>query len=167
MSIETLISHVSSHALGLRAIRTLFNEPYNLNTPKAIKSAGKDGVWNALDKARTQHKGKTAEEIILCAENLEEHLANDGNDVDLQKLRSEAGQDAEKEKAALKTHIKGLAKTGINIFARRIQTKWTEFYPFIDGKCDFSLFISLCKQLDHLIHQAKSLLEPTTTHSLT
>lgn len=34
----------------------------------------------------------------------------------------------------LKKNIKGLAKTGIDIFARRIQGQWMEWYPFADER---------------------------------
>ena len=95
--------------------------------------------------------GKTAEELVLFAETLGEHLGNDANDVDLQKLRHEAGQDVDKERAALKAHIKGLAKTGIDIFTRRIQTRWEEFYPFADGKfAPHSIFVLLLLITGHL-----------------
>ena len=34
----------------------------------------------------------------------------------------------------LKTHVKGLGKTGLNIFARRIQALWPNPYPFADQR---------------------------------
>ena len=34
----------------------------------------------------------------------------------------------------LKTHVKGLGKTGLDIFARRIQGLWPECYPFADQR---------------------------------
>ena len=146
-----LTGRIFSHALGLRSIRTLFNEPYSLNTPKAMKTAGKDGIWNALDKARTQHKGKTAEELSLFANTLGQHLGEDENDVNLQKLRDEAGRDAEKERAALKLHVKGLAKTGIDIFTRRIQSQWDELCPFADGMCKVPFILSYHRVYSRLL----------------
>lgn len=34
----------------------------------------------------------------------------------------------------LKTHIKGLGKTGLDIFFRRVQALWPEAYPFADQR---------------------------------
>lgn len=34
----------------------------------------------------------------------------------------------------LKSHVKGLGKTGLDIFARRIQAQWPNPYPFADQK---------------------------------
>lgn len=34
----------------------------------------------------------------------------------------------------LKAHIKGLGKTGLDIFARRIQAVWPNHYPFADQR---------------------------------
>ena len=69
-----ILSRPIGHMLGLRSIRTLFNDPHQLNTPKAIKSAGKDGCRVALDEARTQHRQKTADELVLLADAVTEHL---------------------------------------------------------------------------------------------
>lgn len=34
----------------------------------------------------------------------------------------------------LKKHVKGLGKTGLDIFARRIQAAWPDPYPFADQR---------------------------------
>ena len=62
-----ILSRPISHMLGVRSIRTIFNEPHNLNTPQAIRAQGQDGCRAALDDARTQHRQKTAEELVLLA----------------------------------------------------------------------------------------------------
>lgn len=70
-----ILSRPISHALGLRSIRTLFNDPYNYTIPKRIRDAGFDPVRKALDEARTQHRQKTAEELIILADAVVDHLA--------------------------------------------------------------------------------------------
>lgn len=62
-----ILSRPIGHMLGVRSIRTIFNEPHNLNTPQAIRAKGKDGCRAVLDEARTQHRQKTAEELVLLA----------------------------------------------------------------------------------------------------
>ena len=62
-----ILSRPIGHMLGVRSIRTIFNEPHNLNTPQAIRAKGRDGCRAALDEARTQHRQKTAEELVLLA----------------------------------------------------------------------------------------------------
>ena len=129
-----ILSRPIGHALGLRSIRTLFNEPHNLTTPSAIKRAGKEGCRVILDEARTQHRQKTAEELHLLSEAVEKHLGETKDDVDLLALRDASGKDVDQEREMLKKHVKGLAKTGIDIFARRIQAVWPEWYPFLDDR---------------------------------
>ena len=129
-----ILSRPIGHMLGLRSIRTIFNDPHNLNTPTAIKAAGYDGCRAALDQARTQHRQKTAEELVLLAEAVEEHLGKDGDDVMLQKLQDECHRDSKHIRAEIQKHVKGLAKTGLDIFARRIQGAWDGFFPFTDDK---------------------------------
>ncbi|KAI4173035.1 MAG: hypothetical protein LQ343_003145 [Gyalolechia ehrenbergii] len=118
-----ILSRPISHALGLRSIRTLFNDPHNFNTPKKIRGAGFEPVIKALNEARTQHRQKTAEELIILADAVVDHLGDGEEDVSL-----------ENEKAMLKTHVKGLGKTGLDIFARRIQALWPNLYPFADQR---------------------------------
>ncbi|KAL8763553.1 MAG: hypothetical protein Q9184_000679 [Pyrenodesmia sp. 2 TL-2023] len=140
-----ILSRPISHALGLRSIRTLFNEPYEFTTPKKIRSAGFDGVRKALDEARTQHRQKTAQELVLLADAVVEHLGDGEDDVSLDRVRRECDDEWDKvpircdlvndnEKAMLKKHVKGLGKTGLDIFARRIQAAWPNIYPFADQR---------------------------------
>ncbi|KAL8943759.1 MAG: hypothetical protein Q9216_000865 [Gyalolechia sp. 2 TL-2023] len=129
-----ILSRPISHALGLRSIRTLFNDPHNFTTPKKIRSAGFEPVIKALNEARTQHRQKTAEELIILADAVVDHLGDGEEDVSLEKVRRECGHDWEKEKTMLKTHVKGLGKTGLDIFARRVQASWPNLYPFADQR---------------------------------
>ena len=62
-----ILSRPIGHMLGVRSIRTIFNEPHKLNTPRAIRAIGIDGCRAALDEARTQHRQKTAEQLVLLA----------------------------------------------------------------------------------------------------
>lgn len=88
-----ILSRPISHALGLRSIRTLFNEPHNFTTPKKIREAGFEPVRKALDEARTQHRQKTAEELVLLADAVAEHLGDGEEDVALERVRRECGYD--------------------------------------------------------------------------
>ena len=120
--------------LGLRSIRTIFNAPYEFTTPKKIREAGNDGCREALDKARTQHRQKTAEELALLADAVVNSLGHGDEDVSLERVRKESGHDHEREREMLRKNVKGLGKTGLEIFGRRIQGVWPEFYPFIDQR---------------------------------
>lgn len=91
-----ILSRPISHALGLRSIRTLFNDPHNLTSPKKIRDAGFESVRKALDEARTQHRQKTAEELVLLADAVVEHLGDGEDDVSLERVRGECGHDWEK-----------------------------------------------------------------------
>lgn len=120
--------------LGQRSIRTLFNPPHDLTTLAAIRKAGYDGVRAALDEARTQHRQKTAEQLVALADFVVGGESMDGKDTSLEAVREAAGHDAEKERELLQSGIKGLAKTGLDIFGRRIQGHWAEWYPFGDER---------------------------------
>ncbi|KAL8703430.1 MAG: hypothetical protein Q9201_003401 [Fulgogasparrea decipioides] len=129
-----ILSRPISHALGLRSIRTLFNEPHEYTTPKKIRDAGFEPIRKALDEARTQHRQKTAEELVILADAVVDHLGDSEDDVSLERVRRECGYDWPEEREMLKSHVKGLGKTGLDIFARRIQAQWPELYPFADHR---------------------------------
>ena len=129
-----VLSRPIGHMLGVRSIRTIFNPPYELVTPKKIREAGTEGCRQALDKARTQHRQKTAEELVLLADAVVNILGSGDEDVSLERVREDGGQDCEKVREMLRKNVKGLGKTGLDIFARRIQGVWPSFYPFIDQR---------------------------------
>ena len=129
-----ILSRPIGHMLGLRSIRTIFNPPHELTTPKKIREAGKEGCRKALDEARTQHRQKTAEELILLADAVLDSLGDGDEDVSLGRVRVESGHDCEKEREMLRKNVKGLGKTGLDIFGRRIQGVWPNFYPFVDQR---------------------------------
>ncbi|KAL1304073.1 hypothetical protein AAFC00_000508 [Neodothiora populina] len=127
-----VLSRPISHRLGLRTIRTIFSEPYNFITPKSIVDAGSEKVHQALYDAKTQHKDKTAEQIRLVAEVVISKFASDPSDTSLEKLRESADWDTERN--SLQHSIKGLGPTGLDIFCRRTQWLFDEFFPFVDER---------------------------------
>lgn len=129
-----ILSRPIGHMLGLRSIRTIFNAPYAFTTPKKTREVGNDGCREALDTARTQHRQKTAEELVLLADAVVNSLGHGDEDVSLERVREECEHDHEKEREMLRKNVKGLGKTGLDIFGRRIQGVWPEFYPFIDRR---------------------------------
>lgn len=129
-----VLSRPISHRLGLRTIRTIFNSPYDFTTPSAIISAGKERRHQALNDARTQHKDKTAEQIGLVADVVAHKFSKNDTDTSLDKLREQASKGWDMERDLLQENIKGLGKTGLDIFFRRVQWLWPEAYPFVDEK---------------------------------
>lgn len=129
-----ILSRPIGHMLGLRSIRTIFNAPYGFTTPKKIREAGNEGCREALDKARTQHRQKTAQELVLLADAVVDSLGYGDEDVSLERVREESEHDCERERELLRKNVKGLGKTGLDIFGRRIQGVWPKFYPFVDQR---------------------------------
>ena len=150
-----ILSRPISHALGLRSIRTIFNDPHNFITPKAILKAGAEGRQQALDDAKTQHRQKTADELGLLADLANGTIGDGEDDVSLEKVRKDGELKAEKvskvnedlnldlmscqEREILRKNVKGLGKTGLDIFGRRIQGVWPAFYPFVDQRTSAAL----------------------------
>ncbi|KAI5236710.1 hypothetical protein E4T42_09379 [Aureobasidium subglaciale] len=129
-----VLSRPVSHKLGLRAIRTILNDPYSFTTPAAIISAGKEKRHKALEDAKTQHKDKTAEQIGLVADVVAHKFCKDDKDTSLEKLREQASKGWDMERDLLQENIKGVGKTGLDIFFRRVQWLWPEAFPFVDER---------------------------------
>ncbi|KAL2041475.1 hypothetical protein N7G274_005857 [Stereocaulon virgatum] len=129
-----ILSRPIGHMLGLRSIRTIFNEPYEYTTAKKIHEAGYEGVRKALDAARTQHRQKTAEEIVRMATMVVKNPEMDEDNLGMYGLREACNKSVEEERKMLKSNVKGLGKTGLDIFGRRVQGVWEEWYPFIDER---------------------------------
>jgi hypothetical protein len=129
-----VLSRPISHKLGLRAIRTILNAPYSFTTPSAITSAGKEKRYQALNEAKTQHKEKTAEQIGLIADVVAHKFSKNDTDTSLDKLREQASKGWDMERDLLQENIKGVGKTGLDIFFRRVQWLWPEAYPFVDER---------------------------------
>ena len=129
-----ILSRPISHALGQRTIRTILNPPYNFRSPKAIKDAGDGKRHQALWDAKTQHKQKTVEQITMLADTVNEKFADAPEDTSLEKLRKEAEYDREVLRETITNSFKGVGRTGVDIFLRRIQGSWKECYPYIDDR---------------------------------
>ncbi|TKA27401.1 hypothetical protein B0A50_05013 [Salinomyces thailandicus] len=136
-----ILSRPISHRLGLRSIRTVLNDPYNFTNAQAVKDAGDEKHVKAMWDARTQHKEKTAGEIGQIADVVLSKFTgeNDSEGTKLERVRTECNRDVEKEREMLKNNIKGLGKTGLDIFFRRVQWVWDAGFPFIDGRTAQSL----------------------------
>jgi len=160
-----LLSRPISHNLGHRSIRTLLNPPWNYTTPAAVLrpkytpdiSDLRDGeaarlaadggggdaaqtVYKALEEARTQHKAKTASQLVGLAEVCAAEFCEGDEDAALSKLRQMV-QDAGGEAGnvfedAVKSKVKGVGKTGVEIARRRLQgvERWEGLGPFVDAR---------------------------------
>ncbi|KAI7127304.1 hypothetical protein KC343_g16825 [Hortaea werneckii] len=142
LTCAVILSRPISHRLGLRTIRTILNPPYNFTSAKAVQDAGSEKHIQAVWDARTQHKEKTAGEIGMIADVVLEKFTAEGDKegIRLEKVRTECNKDVEKEREMLKSNIKGLGRTGLDIFFRRVQWQWDAGYPFVDGKSAQSLY---------------------------
>lgn len=134
-----VLSRPISHRLGQRAIKTLLNEPYSFTTPKALRDAGPEKREQALWDARTQHKQKTADQLGGLADVVIDQFSNGEDDNQLSRLRSESNKEMETMRQNLQSSIKGVGKTGLDIFFRRVQGWWAECYPFVDPKTEDSV----------------------------
>jgi hypothetical protein len=130
-----ILSRPISHTLGHRSIRTILNAPYTFTTPKAIRKAGKANAHKSMFDARTQHKEKTANEIVQLAEVVSEKFGGE-DDTSLEEVREQSDHDVGKERGLLRRSIHGLGPTGLNIFFRRVQWLWTESFPFMDERTE-------------------------------
>ncbi|KAK3647476.1 hypothetical protein LTR22_013769 [Elasticomyces elasticus] len=138
---SVILSRPISHRLGLRTIRTVLNDPYNFNSAKATRDAGSEKQHQALWDARTQHKDKTADQIGTLAEVVLGKFTAEGDEdgTQMYKVREECDHDVDRERDFMQSNIKGLGKTGLDIFFRRIQWTWPKAYPFVDDKTIQSL----------------------------
>lgn len=129
-----ILSRPISHRLGHRTIRTVLNPPYNFTTAKKVRDVGREKVGQALWDAKTQHKEKTATEIWDLANTvLDSYGERDEDGETLEGVRKSGGRDVERIRAEL-GKVKGIGKTGLDIFFRRLQWAWEEAYPFVDDK---------------------------------
>lgn len=134
-----ILSRPISHRLGLRSIRTVINDPYNFTNAKAIKDAGEEKRHQALWDAKTQHKGKTADQLAGLADFVLEKLSKDGKDDGSDLTKTLGNDDVDEALAILKKEIKGLGPTGLDIFLRRVQWLWPAAFPYIDARTRQSL----------------------------
>lgn len=162
-----ILSRPISHRLGQRTIRTVLNEPYNFTSPKSIIEAGKERVREAMDDAKTQHKDKTAEQVVMIAEVVKSKFAKDDTDKSLDKVREEGNKDWDHERTLLQENIKGLGKTGLDIFYRRVQWLWEEAFPFCEERSARGLDkLGLSKNPDELSRMLIEHWDKLNTNSL-
>lgn len=88
-----ILSRPINHRLGLRTIRTVLNDPYNVNSPEAVRDAGPEKTRQVMYDARTQHKEKTAHQLSALADAVLEKrilsIKDDDSDEALEKLKKE------------------------------------------------------------------------------
>lgn len=143
-----ILSRAIPRDLGLQIVRTVLNAPYRFCSSVAIKSAGPDKVKQALCNARSQHTGRIADEIDVIAE----AISNNNWHHDLEKLRRLAKGSVEAEREVLRRSIKGMGKTGLDVFYRRVQWQWEEIFPSINQRALASLEkLGLPKRPDSLL----------------
>ncbi|KAK5166921.1 uncharacterized protein LTR77_007650 [Saxophila tyrrhenica] len=136
-----ILSRPISHRLGLRTIRTVFNDPYNFNSAHAVQKAGHEKHLQAVYDARTQHKDKTAAEIGQIADTVLERFTSKGDTegTELGKALSDSDGDVDAALDAIKSGIKGIGETGMKIFLRRVQWLWMGGFPYVDDRTQGSL----------------------------
>ena len=94
-------------------------------------------MHQALWDARTQHKAKTAGEVGgLAGVALERFCAaeDDEDGIHLKRALEEGENDIEQTLDFIKANVKGLGKTGLEIFRRRVQAAWPAAFPFVDER---------------------------------
>ncbi|KAF2853478.1 hypothetical protein T440DRAFT_465872 [Plenodomus tracheiphilus IPT5] len=125
-----VLSRAIPYDVGLRIIRTVLSAPYKFSSSVAIKIAGPEKVKEALRDIRSQQQGRAAEEIDAIVE----AISNNSWHNDLGKLRKLSKSSVEAEREVVRRSIKGLGKTGLDIFFRRVQWLWEEAFPSIDER---------------------------------
>ena len=95
--------------------------------PKLILCAKR---YEALSKARTQHKDKTAVQLGRLADKVISEYAEDDQDTSLAILREELNGSADDLAIILKDFY-GLGDMAADIFRRRMQKDWEELYPCV------------------------------------
>lgn len=136
-----ILSRPISHRLGLRSIRTVLNEPYNFTNAKVVADAGEEKRHQAFWDAKTQHKGKTADQIGMLADVVLDKYASDEDKdgAQMKKILSDYDNDLDNALRSMKESIKGLGNTGLDIFLRRVQWLWEAGFPYVDGRTQDSL----------------------------
>ncbi|KAI8933608.1 hypothetical protein NX059_009336 [Plenodomus lindquistii] len=143
-----VLSRAIPHDVGLRIIRTVLSAPYKFSSSVAIKIAGPQKVKEALHDVRSQYRGKVAEEIDAIAD----AISNNNWHNDLAKLRKLSKSSVESEREVVRRSIKGLGKTGLDIFFRRVQWQWEEAFPLVDDRTQMALErLGLPKRPDSLV----------------
>lgn len=98
-------------------------------------------MYKALEEARTQHKAKTATQLVGLAEVCAAEFCEGDEDAALSKLRqmvqdADVGEAGKVFEEAVKSKVKGVGKTGVEIARRRLQgvEGWEGLGPFVDSR---------------------------------
>ncbi|KAK5074636.1 hypothetical protein LTR70_010082 [Exophiala xenobiotica] len=139
----SLLSKPLSHTLGMRAVRTLLNEPYGFSIPGKLKKAGEHKIWEALEEARTQHRQKSATYLYdtgtqYANPNSKDNEGDQGDSDEMLELATAANEGGVKATIEhVKNTVKGMGQIGAEIFCRRVQAceGWGEvLWPYADAK---------------------------------
>ncbi|WVF65777.1 hypothetical protein IAT40_000511 [Kwoniella sp. CBS 6097] len=141
-----LLSKPLSHKLGIRTITTLLNQPFDFGTFSTLAETDderrREGMW----AARTQHKEKTADQLGELVDGVR-GLNGEGEEDQLGGIKraisaGDQGQgdglstvQAQQRVGDMLKTLKGIGNVGVSIFLRRIQSQWSEVYPYIDERC--------------------------------
>ena len=134
LTCAVVLSRPISHMLGLRTIRTIFNAPYELTTAKKMAEAGNEKLHKVMWDARTQHKGKTADQLHYLADFILEYYAGDGDEDGSRLKKVTDRDDVQAALDEIASGVKGMGPTASKIFRRRVQWLWPAAYPFIDDR---------------------------------
>ncbi|WRT65685.1 uncharacterized protein IL334_002630 [Kwoniella shivajii] len=133
-----ILSKPLSHKLGIRTISTLLNPPYNFGEFSVLEEADETRCLEALWKARTQHKEKTAVQFGDLVDGVR-GLNGEGEEDSLNGIkRAIEGlpvDQAQKRVGDMLRSIKYIGPVGVGIFLRRIQGQWKEVFPYVDERC--------------------------------
>ncbi|KAL9106446.1 MAG: hypothetical protein Q9227_008534 [Pyrenula ochraceoflavens] len=126
----SILSKPLSHRLGMRTIRTVFNEPFAFNTADKVADVGEHRVWEAMEAARTQHRQKTASYIFQIGDTVKN---GGGEGKWFEGLKKAEGEVKFKE---MVKKMKGMGETAADVFSRRVQSNegWDGVFPFADRK---------------------------------
>lgn len=132
-----VVSRPLSHVLGQRAVQVLLNSPYSMSTPQKVLDAGESKVYEALEEAHTQHRQKTASQILQAAEYLVSEKIDDGKG----SMKGLEKQDVKGIKDTL-GKVNGVGSVACDVFLRRLQGCagwWGSIGPYVDGKAGEAL----------------------------
>ncbi|WVR03825.1 hypothetical protein IAU60_000821 [Kwoniella sp. DSM 27419] len=133
-----LLSKPLSHKLGIRTISTLLNPPFNFGTFEVLQDSSEERRREAMWKARTQHKEKTAVQLGDLADGVR-GLNGEGEEDTLGGVKRAIEDldtaDAQKRVGDMLKSIKGIGPGGVGIFLRRVQKDWPEVFPYADDRC--------------------------------
>jgi hypothetical protein len=116
--------------------------------------------------AHTQHKEKTAKEILHIVDVVTEKFGGEDGTT-LEEVRKQCEYDIGKERDLLRSSIKGVGPTGLDIFFRRVQWLWTEAFPSMNERTkDAMAALGLPDDADELFEMIEGMWEDLDTDGL-